>query len=78
LACHGESAANLAGIFSSDPGHLVPLTARGESQARQLGSQLADLNIDVAVGTALARTQRTIESALEASRVPILIDRDSE
>jgi broad specificity phosphatase PhoE len=78
LACHGESAANLAGIFSSDPGHLVPLTSRGESQARQLGSQLANLNIDVAVGTAFARTQRTIELALEGRRVPILIDRDGE
>lgn len=76
LARHGESAANLAGIVSSDPGHLVPLTSRGESQAHQLGSQLANLSIDVAVGTAFVRTQRTIELALEARRVPILIDRN--
>ena len=76
LARHGESAANQAGVISSDPAHPVPLTARGESQARQLGSQLFNLNIDIAICTGLVRTQRTIELALGARLIPILIDRD--
>ena len=76
LARHGESAANEAGVASSDPAHPVPLTALGESQARQLGSQLFNLNIDIAICTGFVRTQRTIELALGARPVPILIDRD--
>ena len=71
---HAESAANLAGVVSSDPEHPVALTPRGRRQARQLGAQLANLEIDLAVGTRLLRTQQTLEVALRGRSIPLLIE----
>jgi broad specificity phosphatase PhoE len=74
LARHAESSANVAGVVSSLPGRSVGLTARGQDQARQLGTQLANIEIDLAVCTRFLRTQQTVELALQARRVPLLID----
>jgi broad specificity phosphatase PhoE len=71
---HAESTANLAGVVSSDPAHPVWLTARGKLQARQLGVQLAWIDIDLAVATRMARTQQTVQLALEDRNVPLVID----
>jgi broad specificity phosphatase PhoE len=74
FARHAESAANVANVLNSDPSQSVALTARGRKQARALGAELANLRIDLAVGTRLLRTQQTIELALEGRPVPVLID----
>jgi broad specificity phosphatase PhoE len=74
FARHAESAANAANVLSSDPSGSVTLTARGRAQARALGAQLANLHIDLAVGTRLLRTQQTIGIALNGREVPVLIE----
>jgi broad specificity phosphatase PhoE len=74
FARHAESAANVADVISSDPARSVRLTARGKAQARHLGAQLANLDIDIAVGSCLLRSQQTIAVALRGRRVPVLND----
>jgi broad specificity phosphatase PhoE len=74
LARHAESAANTANVFSSDPARPVALTERGRAQARALGAQLANVHIDLAVGTRFLRTQETIDIALQDRHVPVLIE----
>src|SRR6266545_3178086 len=46
FARHAESAANVAHVISSDPARPAALTRRGRLQARKLGAQLANLEID--------------------------------
>jgi broad specificity phosphatase PhoE len=74
FARHAESEANATDMLSSGPSRPVGLTARGRTQARALGAQLANLPIDVAVGTRLLRAQQTIDLALDGRPLPILIE----
>jgi broad specificity phosphatase PhoE len=74
FARHAESTANTAHALSSDPARPVALTGRGRAQARALGAQLANVHIDLAVGTRFQRTQETIGIALHGRRVPVLIE----
>jgi len=74
FARHAESAANVKHLVSSDPSRPVALTARGRTQARALGTQLANLHINLAVGTRLLRTEQTIGITLQGRRVPVLIE----
>jgi broad specificity phosphatase PhoE len=74
FARHAESAANAAGVLSTNPAQPVALTARGRVQARALGAQLAGLRVDLAVGTRLLRTQQTIGIALDGRPVPTMIE----
>jgi broad specificity phosphatase PhoE len=74
FARHAESAANAANVLNSDPSQPVALTAQGRTQARALGAQLANLHIDLAVGTRLLRTQQTIEIAMDGRQVPTVIE----
>ena len=74
FARHAESAANAADVLSTNPSQPVALTARGRTQARTLGAQLAGLHVDLAVGTRLLRTQQTIDLALDGRQVPTLIE----
>jgi broad specificity phosphatase PhoE len=74
FARHAESEANAAHVLSSDPARPVALTAGGRTQARALGAQLANLPIDLAVGTRLLRTQQTIDLALDGRPVPVMIE----
>ena len=76
FARHAESTANAAHVLSSDPSRLVTLTARGQSEARALGVQLANVPVDLAVCTRLLRTQETIDIALRGRQVPIVIEPD--
>jgi len=57
VARHAESVANAANMRNSNPSQPVALTARGRTQARALGAQLANLHVDLAVGTRLLRTR---------------------
>ena len=74
FARHAESTANVNRVVSSNPVHPVWLTARGKLQARQLGMQLAGIDIDLAVATRLQRTHQTVQLALENRDVPVLIE----
>jgi broad specificity phosphatase PhoE len=74
LARHAESEANIANALSSDPSRPVALTEHGRQQARELGAQLTNLGVDLAVATRFLRTQQTIEIALRGRQVPILIE----
>ena len=68
FARHAESTANTEHALSSDPARPVTLTERGRAQARALGAQLANVHIDLAVGTRFQRTQETIGIALHGRR----------
>jgi broad specificity phosphatase PhoE len=74
FARHAESAANVAQVLSSDPSHPTALTARGRAQARKLGSQIANLEIDLAFCTRFLRTRQTVELALHDRCVPLLLE----
>jgi broad specificity phosphatase PhoE len=76
FARHAESALNAAGVLSSDPSRPIGLTPRGREQARQLGQQLANLNIDLAVATRFLRTRETVELALQGRDVPLHVESD--
>jgi broad specificity phosphatase PhoE len=76
FARHAESAVNAAGLLSSDPSRPIGLTARGRDQARQLGEQLANLRIDLAVVTRFLRTRETVELALQGRDIPLLVEPD--
>jgi broad specificity phosphatase PhoE len=73
FARHAESSANVAGVVSSDPARPVGLTARGVAEAGQLGEQVANLDVELAICTRLLRTQQTLEVALRGRPVPVLI-----
>jgi broad specificity phosphatase PhoE len=74
FARHAESTFNVSGRVSTDPDRAVALTDRGREQARDLGAQLAGIEIDLALITRFVRTQDTAQVALGPRRVPILID----
>jgi broad specificity phosphatase PhoE len=74
FARHAESGANAANVLNSNPSQPVALTARGRAQARALGAQLANLDVDLTVGTRLLRTQETIDIAMDGRQVPTLIE----
>jgi broad specificity phosphatase PhoE len=70
FARHGESAANVASVLSTDHSRSALLTERGRAQARALRAQL----VNVAVCSRLARTRETITLALEGRPVPIVTE----
>jgi broad specificity phosphatase PhoE len=74
LARHAESTANTAHVLSSDPARPVALTERGRAQARDLGAQLANVPVDLAVCTRFLRTRETIDIALRGRDVPVLVE----
>jgi broad specificity phosphatase PhoE len=74
FARHAESSMNQAQLMSSDPSHPVGLSARGRRQARRLGEQVRNLEIDVAVFTRLRRTRDTAELALTGRGIPFVIE----
>jgi broad specificity phosphatase PhoE len=71
LARHGESDFSARGLANGDASVDVPLTPRGEQQARDLGLALADVRIDLCVTSALGRTQATAALALAGRRVAV-------
>jgi broad specificity phosphatase PhoE len=73
---HAGSAANVAGLVSSERHRVVPLSSRGRAQARELGAQLANATIELAVATRFLRTRQTVELALSDRSVPMLVEPD--
>lgn len=75
LARHAESVLNLERRVNGDPTQDVPLTEQGEAEARQLGAQLAALELDACVHTRFPRTRLTAELALaEREDVPLAVE----
>jgi broad specificity phosphatase PhoE len=70
LARHGESEYSARGLVNGDASVEVGLTAAGEEQARALGRALQAARLDLCVTTALGRTRRTAELALDGREVP--------
>lgn len=76
LLRHGESQWNLENRFTGWVD--VPLSSKGEKEAREAGRLLKGIRFDVAYTSALARAQKTLEIALaEAGQknVPVIKDR---
>jgi probable phosphoglycerate mutase len=74
LARHAESVLNLERRVNGDPTLDVPLTERGEEEARALGRQLAELPLDVCIHTRFPRTRLTTELALGGRSVPLAVE----
>ena len=73
LARHGESQLNVAGLVNADPARDTGLSEHGEAEARQLGSQLAALELDLVVTSRFPRAQETAAIALGARDVPQIV-----
>jgi broad specificity phosphatase PhoE len=71
---HAESVPNVTHVLNSDPSHPAALTTRGRRQARKLGAQVANLDIDLAFCTRFLRTRQTAEIALRGRGVPLLVE----
>lgn len=65
LLRHGESTANHAGTYAG--WEDVPLTLRGEQQARTAGEQLRGVRFERVLSSDLQRARRTAEIAVEAA-----------
>lgn len=72
LARHGETAWNAEGRYQGRTD--IPLSPKGESQARALGERLRDMRIDRAFASPLSRARRTAELALGPERATLLAD----
>lgn len=71
LARHGETPWNRAGRYQ---GHTdIALSEVGEAQALTLGRRLAQVRLDRAVASPLARARRTAELSVDG-RIPLAVD----
>ncbi len=75
LVRHGQSLWNLQNRFTGWVD--VPLTARGEDEARQAGVRLRGQPFDVAYTSALTRAQETLRLMLETSEIAVPVIRDA-
>ena len=67
---HGESRANVDMVFTGQTD--VPLSPRGEHQAKLLGEKLRSLPIDAIHASDLLRAVQTVTPAAEALHLPIV------
>jgi broad specificity phosphatase PhoE len=74
IARHGESVLNLERRVNGDPSRRVDLTKRGREESRQLGTQVANIPLDVCVHTRFTRTRETAEIALAGRDVPFAVE----
>ncbi len=74
LVRHGQSLWNLENRFTGWVD--VPLTAKGEEEARNAGRKLAGMSLDVAYTSALTRAQRTLSLLMEAGGMNLPVIRD--
>jgi broad specificity phosphatase PhoE len=74
IARHAESVLNLERRVNGDPSRLVDLTERGREEARQLGTQVANIPLDLCVHTRFSRTRETAVIALAGRDVPIRVE----
>jgi len=74
LARHGESVLNLEGRVNGDPSVPVALTDRGRDEARLLGAQTANAELDLCVHTRFPRTHETTQLALGGRSIPVEVE----
>jgi 2,3-bisphosphoglycerate-dependent phosphoglycerate mutase len=74
LVRHGQSLWNLENRFTGWVD--VPLTAKGEDEARRAGERLSDMSFDVAYTSALVRAQETLRLIQETAGFSIPVIRD--
>ena len=72
FARHGESVLNVERRVNGDPTVDVPLTPEGEEEARRLGHEVENVQLELCVHTRFPRTRRTAELALDGRFVPLL------
>ncbi|HVH51883.1 MAG TPA: histidine phosphatase family protein [Gaiellaceae bacterium] len=72
LTRHAHTTLNVEGRINGDPSVPVPLTEQGREEARHLGTQLAELPIELCVHTRFIRTRETAEEALRGRDVPVV------
>jgi probable phosphoglycerate mutase len=73
LARHAESEFSVRGLTNGNPDLEVALTERGREQARLLGEQLANVQIDLCAVSEFQRAQETADLALEGRDVPRIV-----
>ena len=74
VARHAESVLNLEQRINGDPSRRVDLTEKGREEARQLGTQVANIPLDLCVHTRFSRTRETAEIALVDRGVPFHVE----
>jgi broad specificity phosphatase PhoE len=74
IARHAESVLNLEQRVNGDPSRQVGLTEEGREEARQLGTQVANLPLDLCVHTRFSRTSETAVIALAGRDVPFAVE----
>lgn len=74
LVRHGQSLWNLENRFTGWVD--VPLTAKGEDEARAAGKKIAGITLDVAYTSALTRAQRTLALIMESAGLNLPAIRD--
>jgi broad specificity phosphatase PhoE len=74
IARHAESVLNLEQRVNGDPSRHVDLTEKGREEARQLGTQVANVPLDLCVHTRFSRTRETAELALVDRDVPYVVE----
>lgn len=74
IARHAESVLNLERRVNGDPSREVDLTERGREEARQLGTQVANIPLDLCVHTRFSRTRETAVIALAGREVPFAVE----
>ena len=72
LTRHAHTTLNVEGRVNGDPRVTVPITDEGREEARRLGTQLAELPIELCVHTRFMRTRQTAEEALHGRNVPFV------
>jgi broad specificity phosphatase PhoE len=72
LARHGHTTLNVEGRVNGDPAVPVPLTDEGRADAARLGTELANVPIDLCVHTRFMRTRETARGALAGRAVPVV------
>ena len=60
--------------MNGDPSVAVPLTDKGREEARLLGAQLANVELDLCVHTRFPRTKETAELAVAGRDVPVEVE----
>ena len=74
LARHGESVLNVEGRVNGDPDVPSPLSERGRDEARLLGAEIANVEIDLCVHSRFERARETARIALDGREVPFAVE----
>jgi broad specificity phosphatase PhoE len=71
IARHGQSEFNVRRLVNGDPAKENPLTEQGREESRLLGTQIAQIPLDLCVHTRFGRTLETARLALDGRDIPL-------